>query len=132
MLDIKSGKKVHLGAFHTAYAAALTAALTAALSKEKGLQDQRDATLLSGCLTTAQAEQTAEEEGLTLRRNSARASGFTNVALHNSTEYSLRPFTIRQHMFLSMPADCARAYTSAAHAALVIARHKATFIYLDA
>ena len=53
---------VYQGSFYTAYAAAVTAALC----KTKGLQDQRDATLLSGCLTTEQAEQAAEKEGLTL------------------------------------------------------------------
>ena len=45
--------------------------MTAALCTTKGMQDQRDATLLSGCLTTEQAEQAAEKEGLTLGRNTS-------------------------------------------------------------
>ena len=60
-------------------------------------------------------------------------SGFTNVYLQKGvTKYTLRPFMIRPHLFRSMPSDCTRAYTSAAHAALVIARHKAAVINLDA
>ena len=44
------GREQVIGRFHTAYAAAVTAAL----SMEKGLQDKRDAKLLSGCLSTDQ------------------------------------------------------------------------------
>ena len=119
--DIKAGKKVHQGCFYTAYAAAVTAALC----KTKGLQDQRDATLLSGCLPTEQAEQAAEKEGLTLGRNPSLASGFTNVSAIQNTcsESTLRPFNIQFRLFRSMPSSCARAYTSGGHAALVIARH---------
>ena len=127
--DIKAGKKVHQGCFYTAYAAAVTAALC----KTKGLQDQRDATLLSGCLPTEQVEQAAEEEGLTLGRNPSLDSGFTNVAMQNTCESTLRPFMIREQLFRSMPSGCARAYTSGGHAALVIARHhKAMAINFDA
>ena len=118
MHDIKAGKEVCLGSFYTAYAAAVTAAL----SKTKGLQDTRDATFLSGCLTTEQAEQTAKKEGLTLGGNPSLASGFTNVAIQDTCESTLRPFPIRKKMFRSMPSSVARAYTSAGHAALVIAR----------
>ena len=50
MYDIQAGKKVHLGSFYTAYAAAVTAAL----STTKGFQDQRDATRISGSLTNKQ------------------------------------------------------------------------------
>ena len=45
--DMK-GKQVIQGYFHTAYAAAVTAALCTT----KGKQDERDANLLSGCLTS--------------------------------------------------------------------------------
>ena len=117
--DIKAGKQVRQGYFYTAYAAAVIAALC----KTKGLQDQRDATLLSGCLTTEQAEQAAEKEGLTLGRNTSLASGFTNVTIQNTCQSTLRPFNIRTVLFRSMPSSCARAYISGGHAALVIARH---------
>ena len=103
-----------LGYFYTPYAAAVTAAL----SKTKGLQDQRDATLLSGCLTTEQAEQAAEKEGLTLGSNTSAASGFTNVTLGQATEHTLRPFTIRPRVLLRMPSGIARSYTSGGHATL--------------
>ena len=53
MYDIQAGKKVHLGSFYTAYAAAVTAAL----STTKGFQDQRDATRISGSLTNKQVIQ---------------------------------------------------------------------------
>ena len=43
VFDIEAGKIVYLGSFYTPYAAAVTAAL----SKTKGLQDKRDAALLS-------------------------------------------------------------------------------------
>ena len=46
--DIKAGKEVCLGSFYTAYAAAVTAALCTT----KGKQDERDANLLCGCLTS--------------------------------------------------------------------------------
>ena len=115
--DIKVGKEVCLGSFHTAYAAAVTAAL----SKTKGLQDRRDATLTSRCLTE-QAEQVAKQEGLTLGSNPSLASRFTNVFLQNK-ESTLRPFMIRSALFRSMPSGIARSYTSAGHAALMIARH---------
>ena len=98
--------------------------MTAALCKTKRLQDQRDAKLLSrGCLTTEQAEQAAEEEGLTLGRNPSLSSRSTNVQLQNSCESTLRPFIIQSTLFRSMPSGCARAYTSGGHAALVIVRH---------
>ena len=108
--------------------------MTAALCKTKRLQDQRDAKLLSrGCLTTEQAEQAAEEEGLTLGRNPSLDSGFTNVAMQDTCESTLRPFKIQGQLFRSMPSGCARAYTSGGHAALVIARHhKAMAIKFDA
>ena len=129
MYDIEAGKLVYLGSFYSPYAAAVTAAL----SKTKGLQDQRDATLLSGCLTTEQAEQAAKKEDLTLGVNPSLASGFTNVALQNKCESTLRPFMIRSALFRSMPSGIARSYTSGGHAALVIARHhKAVAINLDA
>ena len=107
--------------------------MTAALSKTKGLQDQRDATLLSGCLPTEQAEQAAEKEDLTLGRNPSLASGFTNVTIQNKCESTLRPFNIQFSLFRSIPSGCARSYTSGGHAALVIARHhNAMAIDLDA
>ena len=105
---------------------AYAAAVTVALSKTKGLQDQRDATLLSGCLTTEQAEQAAKKEGLTLGRNPSLASGFTNVTIQDTCEYTLRPFNIQYKLFHSMPSSVTRAYTSGGHAALVIARHHKT------
>ena len=114
---------------------AYAAAVTVALSKTKGLQDQRDATLLSGCLTTEQAEQAAKKEGLTLGRNPSLASGFTNVSAIQNTcsESTLRPFNIQFSLFRSIPSGCARSYTSGGHAALVIARHhNAMAIDLDA
>ena len=117
--DIQAGKEVIQGSFYTAYAAAVTAAL----SKTKGMQDQRDAALLSGCLTTEQAEQAAVKEGLTLGRNTSLASGFTNVTIQNTCQSTLRPFNIRTVLFRSMPSSCARAYILGGHAALVIARH---------
>ena len=46
--DIETGKQVHLGYFYTPYAAAVSAALCMV----KGKQDERDADLISGCLTT--------------------------------------------------------------------------------
>ena len=79
-----------MGSFYTAYAAAVTVAL----SKTKGLQDERDATLLSGCLTTEQAEQAAKKEDLTLGVNPSLASGFTNVAIQDNGESTLRLFRI--------------------------------------
>ena len=123
MHDIKAGKLVHQGSFCTAYAAAVTAALCTT----KGMQDQRDATLLSGCLTTEQAEQAAEKEGLTLGRTPSLPSGFTNVTIMNTCESTLRPFTIRPRVFRSVPSGYARSYTSGGHAALVIARHHKAF-----
>ena len=102
---------------------AYAAAVTVALSKTKGLQDQRDATLLSGCLTTEQAEQAAVKEGLTLGRNTSLASGFYNVRVQNKCPSTLRPFYIQDRLFRSMPSSCARAYILGGHAALVIARH---------
>ena len=87
------------------------------------MQDQRDAALLSGCLTTEQAEQAAVKEGLTLGRNTSLASGFTNVTIQNKCESTLRPFNIQFSLFRSIPSGCARSYTSGGHAALVIARH---------
>ena len=74
-------------------------------------------------LTTEQAEQAAEEEGLTLGRNPSLSSRSTNVQLQNSCESTLRPFIIQSTLFRSMPSGCARAYTSGGHAALVIVRH---------
>ena len=122
MYDIQAGKKVHLGSFYTAYAAAVTAAL----STTKGFQDQRDATRISGSLTNKQAERTAKKEGLTLARNPNLTSGFSNVAIQDTCESTLRPFLIREKLFRSMPSSVARAYISGGHAALVIARfHKA-------
>ena len=119
MHDIKAGKQVSQGYFYTAYATAVTAALCTT----KGMQDQRDAALLSGCLTTEQAEQAAEKEGLTLGGDPSLDSGFTNVQMQNKCESTLRPFMIRGNLFRSMPSGCARAYSSGGHAALVIARH---------
>ena len=46
--DIEVGKLVYLGSFYTPYAAAVSAALCMV----KGKQDERDADLISGCLTT--------------------------------------------------------------------------------
>ena len=104
MHDIKAGKQVSQGYFYTAYATAVTAALCTT----KGKQDERDANLVSGCLTTKQAEQAAKKEGLTLGRNPHTASGFTNVNVQ-SRESTLRPFKIQSRkLFRSMPSGCAR------------------------
>ena len=46
--DIEARKLVHHGSFYTPYAAAVSAALCMV----KGKQDERDADLISGCLTT--------------------------------------------------------------------------------
>ena len=119
--DIEAGKLIYLGAFYTPYAAAVTAAL----SKTKGLQDKRDAALLSGSLTAEQAEQLALDEGLTLGRNSNSESGFTNVSIQDDGKSTLRPFRIRPVMYKTMPSSLSREYISAEHAALVIARHEA-------
>ena len=96
--------------------------MTAALCTTKGKQDERDANLVSGCLTTKQAKQAAKKEGLTLGRNPHTASGFTNVNVQ-SRESTLRPFKIQAACLLRMPSGIARSYTSGGHAALVIARH---------
>ena len=107
--------------------------MTAALCTTKGKQDERDADLVSGCLTTEQAEQVAKQEGLTLGSNPSLPSRFTNVFLQNKCESTLRPFMIRSALFRSMPSGIARSYTSGGHAALVIARHhKAMAINFDA
>ena len=121
MYDIEARELVHLGCFYTPYAAAVSAAL----STTKGLQDQRDATRLSGSLTTEQAEQVALDEGLTLGRNRKLASGFTNVSIQDDGQSTQRPFRIHPRLFSRMPSNLAREYISGAHAALVIARHEA-------
>ena len=121
MHEIQACKLVSLGSFYTAYAAAVTVAL----SKTKGLQDQRDATRLSGSLTTEQAEQAAKEESLTLGRNPKLSSGFTNVQIQDNGESTLRLFRIQERLYWTMPSSIAREYISGAHAALVIARHEA-------
>ena len=89
----------------------------------KGKQDERDTDLVSGCLTTEQAEQEAKKEGLTLGRNRSLASGFTNVTIQAMGESTLRPFKIQYRVMRRMPPGIARAYTSGGHAALMIARH---------
>ena len=119
--DIETDKLVHLGYFYTPYAAEVSAAL----STTKGLQDQRDATRLSGSLTAEQAEQVALDEGLTLGRNRKLASGFTNVSIQDDGQSTQRPFRIHNKLFSRMPSNLAREYISGAHAALVIARHGA-------
>ena len=117
--DIQLNKQVFQGFFHTAYAAAVTVALCTT----KGKQDERDTDLVSGCLTTEQAEQEAKKEGLTLGRNRSLASGFTNVTIQAMGESTLRPFKIQYRVMRRMPPGIARAYTSGGHAALMIARH---------
>ena len=97
--------------------------MTAALCTTKGKQDERDADLVSRCLTTEQAEQEAKKEGLTLGGNRSLASGFTNVAIQAKGESTLRRFMILYRVMRRMPAGIARAYTSGGHAALMIARH---------
>ena len=119
--DIEARKLVHLGYFYTAYAAAVSAAL----STTKGLQDQRDATRLSGSLTAEQAEQVALDEGLTLGRNRKLASGFTNVSIQDDGQSTTFPFRIHSELFSRMPSNLTSEYISGAHAALVIARHEA-------
>ena len=115
--DIETGKRVYLGSFYSPY----SAAVTAALSKTKGLQDKRDAALLSGSLTAEQAEQLALDEAFTLGRNSNSESGFTNVSIQDDGKSTLRPFRIQHRMYKPMPSSFSREYKTA----LVIARHEA-------
>ena len=117
--DIETGKRVYLGSFYSPYAAAVTAAL----SKTKGLQDKRDAALLSGSMTTEQAEQAAEKEGLTLATSTRTGTGFENVNLQDDGKSTKRPFRISSRMYGTMPSSVSREYVSAEHAALEIARH---------
>ena len=121
VIDIDSGKQVHLGYFNSSYAAAVTAAL----SKEKGKQDKRDAALLIGSLKSEEAKKLAKAEGLTLGRSSKSGTGFTNVSVQDDGKGTLRPFRIRPRMYNTMPSSFSREYISAEHAALVIARHEA-------
>ena len=113
--DIETGKEVYLGSFYSPYAAAVTAAL----SKTKGLQDKRDATFISGSLTTEQAEQAALEEGLTLGRNRKLASGFTNVSIQDDGRRTVdaAPFP-HFHNELFNRCQTSHAATSRAHTRL--------------
>ena len=104
---------------------AYAAAVTAALSKEKGLQDKRDAALLAESLKAEEAEQIAKAEGLTLGRSSKSGTGFANVRVQDDGKGTLRPFRICERMYQTMPSSFSREYKTAEHAALVIARHEA-------
>ena len=118
--DIEAGKLIYLGAFYTPYAAAVTAAL----SKTKGLQDKRDAALLSGSKQAEEAKKLAKAEGLTLRTSKKSGTGFENVYLPEQLSASnVRPFLISARMYNTMPSSVSREYVSAEHAALEIARH---------
>ena len=117
--DITTGKEVSLGSFYTPYAAAVTAAL----SKTKGLQDERDAALLSGSLKAEEAKKRAKEEGLSLATSTRTGTGFENVNLQDDGKSTKRPFRISSRMYGTMPSNLPREYVSAEHAALEIARH---------
>ena len=70
-----------------------------------------------------EAEQAAKKEDLTLGKNRSSASGFTNVLVQAKGESTLRPVMSAPRGFGRMPPGITRAYTSAGHAALMIALH---------
>ena len=120
VIDIDSGKQVHLGYFNSSYAAAVTAAL----SEEKGKLDKRDAALTVDSLQPKEAKKLAKAEGLTLVKSTKSGTGYENVHLQESLSASnVRPFRISSRMYNTMPSSVSREYVSAEHAALEIARH---------
>ena len=120
VIDIDSGKQVHLGYFNSSYAAAVTAAL----SEEKGKLDKRDAALTVDSLQPKEAKKLAKAEGLTLVKSTKSGTGYKNVHLQKVlSESNVRPFRISPRMYNTMPSSVSREYVSAEHAALEIARH---------
>ena len=76
-------------------------------------------------LPRPRAKKLAKAEGLTLRTSKKSGTGFENVQVQDNGKDTLLPFRISAGMYNTMPSSVSRAYVSAEHAALEIARHKA-------